>query len=246
MKVKTYNINTGLTILQDFKKNTTDCFRGDECINIEGVIGYISVINAQLLTKNRSERLTDEIVEFTAFLRDLFEQDERIAKAAIKNWGEEPYVYRLGIELETERYMKKYSDIFSKMSSSQRNHIDMLANYIFGIRAKRSITIVYQDNSIETLDISRSLPHDALDINKQYLHAMLTRFVADNGCGMVFRYKDKNMFHINGFRATDNRLVSIGKEELKFCMENQPDGSVKESPDEIYEIAPIVLPVAKI
>lgn len=191
----------------------------------ENIINALSVINATILARMADDKNDDEeVILFSEFFVSHF-LNEEMEEAFYDNWGDYPLVLRAGMGLKEDRrkrYYKKY-----------KNSINLLASYIM----EKKNEIFVTTTSIYTNQYS--FPSEKNKKVKECLVDIITDLFIFDG-SMVVREVKGEKFEICGFYVTDNKIVSVPADEMKKCMELQPDGSIRKDEREVYVQAPII------
>ena len=232
----------GETILQWFCRTCKDKR------SAENVIHYISTINARILLydtfdEDTKANMKKEIVEFVTYICKTHEGDETFYRKMRENWPDmPPRVMRMAQIFEQEDRIKDAIYTYRNFDNKRKKNTNVLADYIWNIRQDREISMAMNDGRSESFELSRTIPREYIEDCREWLDTLIVELLSLGG-SLILRYvspKKGARYIINGFRIKDGSVEVIKRDELKYCMELQPDGSMICADNEDYRIAPLI------
>ena len=107
------------------------------------IIGFLAIKNAEYLAKNEanhgqfSKEERKDLYEFYNYFAEHF--DKQTQDTILRNWGQEPYLFRLTIELY-EREQQELKNLSEELPEKIRSEMEALKKKLIEIPKKKSIS----------------------------------------------------------------------------------------------------------
>ena len=142
--------------------------------SINEIIGFLAIKNAEYLVKNEtnhgqfSKEERKDLYEFYNYFAEHFEEQTRDAR--LRNWGQEPYLFRLTIDLY-ERDQQELKNLSEELPEKIRSEMEALKKKLIEIPKKKIISSIssqgasaYGFPAVITEDEQESFDHCFLEI----------------------------------------------------------------------------------
>lgn len=199
---------------------------------VSDIITFLSVKNAELIGLSGMGKigvsLKDELYEFYDYFFENF--DELTAEARIREWGQEPFIFRLTEEImhqEEEQLKKAFLD---SLSDHVKKEAKTLSDTLFAIRENRILTIVNAEEYY-SFEIPKVIYREELGEYREDLFFLCCTMIANLGA-MTVRLIKKQGTEIFGIRTLPIGVWSpISKEEMRKAHTTAPNGIELEPED---------------
>lgn len=202
----------------------------------EAVVGSVSVLNASTIavegTGQLDEKEKDAIITFTDWFYEKYGNDKRLWKAIRRNWPDAPpRILRMGEYFKEERQIEEAKAVYKELNPKMQKDVNLLVSYLIKERKGDSLMTFTWDGGESTIQIER---YEKKSEYKDAILSCIIRCLYNRGVLIYRRVIGKDLEIVNGFRI-DEWIEDVEKEELKYCMELQPDGTMKTFPEDRYE-----------
>ena len=207
--------------------------------SVEKIIGALSILNAQTLTRSAMnidmEEERKSIVSFSEFFIKEYGYREDIIEAMIENWGGDmPRILKLADMILEDEELEKYVQEYKNMDSKKRKELDILIDFIWNTRCQREIVVIIGEDETYDLNLNKNIFREELEDFKNSLIYLVMKANKFGGT-LIFNKIYKEKMYICGWMVGGNMVHTITKSSLRDALEIEENGKRVPKKNVIYE-----------
>ena len=194
--------------------------------SIDDIIVFLSLKNAELIALVGMGKITAklkiELYEFYQYFMENF--DDMTYSARMRNWGQEPYIFRLTEQLLDDDVTEMEQQYLDSLPENVKKEAKTLCDTLFAIREDREITY-FTDKDRGMVEIPKTVYREDIEDYKQGLYLLCCNIIEDKGA-MVVRLHKKDHDEVFGIRTLPIGIWSpVSKEDMLEAHCTAPDGT---------------------
>ena len=199
------------TLTESFKKFI------EKDSSVPNILQFLSCKNAQLLLKcssleNFSKEDRQELYDFYDFFMENY--GDKTYNARIRNWGQEPLIFRLTEALYDDDCEKKDEEFMKNLSPDILSEAQLLLDKVMPIRRDRRFSCITANDCWEFW-MTKTIPKKYLQSTKDYSILSFAKIIACNGAMVVRIIESDGKPSLFGITAENGKWIPLTKEQME-------------------------------